>query len=225
MSDKPASLWNLVLIPAAISLVVTIVRLIGEIQGWNETLFGNAAPGGKAAQGLFGISWLILVFGFWFGWRLRRLHDEPAHAGKAALRVAIGSVVLIGGMFALGAADLISFPNEESPAEAKGFAYMLGLLAIAGIVTFTAWPRLATTLILYGLLARIPVVVITYIALDHEDWNTHYTKLPAGTLLPEGVSKFQFLAMPQVTFWIVATMLFGGLMGCLGAALARRRAA
>ena len=31
-----------------------------------------------------------------------------------------------------------------------------------------------------------------------------------------------FLAMPQVTVWIVATLMIGGLFGCLGAALAGR---
>ncbi len=223
MTDKAPGTWSLVAIPAAISLLVTILRLCGELNGWNATLFGNAAPGSSTPQGLLGISWLIPVFGFWFGWRLRSLHGEPAHAGKAALRCAIGAVVMVGGMMALGAAGLVTFPDENAPAEAKGFAYVLGVVALAGIVILTAWPRLAVTLIVYGLLARIPVVVITWVALGQEDWNTHYTQLPAGTLLPEGVSKFAFLALPQVTFWIVGTMMIGGLFGCLGAALRRRR--
>ncbi|HEX5054231.1 MAG TPA: hypothetical protein VFZ65_20805, partial [Planctomycetota bacterium] len=107
--------------------------------------------------------------------------------------------------------------------EPSGLGYSLVLVVLAIAVMFTAWPRLGRTLVLYAFFARIPVVVLTYVALEN-GWDTHYTKLPAGTTLPEGTSAFTFLAMPQLTFWIVATLMLGGLFGCLGAVLGGRGA-
>lgn len=222
MANKSPGILSLVLIPALISLAVCVLRLVGELNGWNPTFFGNAAPGAEEAPGIVGISWLILPFGAWFGLRLRALHGEPAHLGKTALRFFIAFVVMAGGMFALDALDLIAMPDPKEPAEARGFGYMLALLGAAAAIALFAWPRLAITLCVYALLARLPVVAITWFALGQEEWDTHYTKLPAGTLLPEGVSKFSFLALPQVTFWVAITMVVGGLCGCLGAALKRR---
>lgn len=222
MSDKPVGVWSLVLVPAAITLVVSIVRLVGELQGWSEMLFNSSAPGAKEQQaGLVGIGWLIPVFGCWFGWKLRRATGGPEHAGKAALRFAIGGAVMVGGFFALSASGLVVMPTPEAPGQPSGLGYSLALVALAAIVMVTAWPRLATALVVYGVLARIPVIVITYIALQ-QGWQTHHTKLPPGNELPDGTSPFLFLALPQMTFWIVTTLLGGGLFGCLGAALARR---
>ena len=74
----------------------------------------------------------------------------------------------------------------------------------------------------HRLLARIPVIVVTFLAVAN-DWDTHYDKLPPDFAVPEGSSKAVFLSMPQATFWIAFTMLVGGLFGCLGATLARRK--
>jgi hypothetical protein len=221
MADSRRSLWSLVLGPAVISAIVTVVRLAGEVMGWNPTLFGNAGPGGSDQQGWFGISWLIPIFGFWFGMRLRAMHGEPPHAGKALLVLVLAAAVFAGGMWGLGAAGLTVFPDAENPGEAKGFEYMLGLMALCALIALLAWPRLGRTLFVYAILARIPVVAVTYLALQ-KDWDTHYTKLPAGMTLPEGVSKFAFLAMPQMTFWIGLTMIAGGIFGCIGAGLTRK---
>ncbi|MGE0144270.1 MAG: hypothetical protein AB7I19_11730 [Planctomycetota bacterium] len=221
MADSRRSLWSLVFIPAVVSAIVTVVRLAGEMLGWNETLFGKAGPGGNEQQGLFGISWLIPIFGFWFGLKLRGIHGEPPHAGKALLVLLLAAGVFAGGMWGLGAAELVVFPSTEKPGEAKGFEYMLGLMALTALIALLAWPRLGRTLFVYAVLARIPVVVVTYLALDR-NWDTHYTKLPAGMTLPEGVSKFAFLAMPQMTFWIGFTMLAGGICGCIAAGMTRK---
>jgi hypothetical protein len=77
-------------------------------------------------------------------------------------------------------------------------------------------------LLVYALLARIPVVAITFLAVAN-GWNTHHVDLPPEFALPEGTSKAMFLSMPQATFWIAFTMVVGGVFGCLGAALARHK--
>ena len=65
---------KLILVPAVITLAVTLLRLVGELQGWSPALFSRAAGGGR----LVGISWLVPVFGAWFGWKLARAGSGPA---------------------------------------------------------------------------------------------------------------------------------------------------
>lgn len=212
----------MVLVPAVISLVVTVLRLVGELQGWHDSLFSNVAPGGESKPGWVGIAWLVPIFGFWFGRKLKLSTGGSASIGKAALWFLIGAAVLIGGMFACVALELMVMPSEDAPGEPTGLAYALGLVVVSAIIMIAAWPRLAATLLLYGILARIPVIVITWLAIDN-GWDSHHTKLPVGTVLAEESARFTFLAMPQMTFWIVFTMLVGGLFGCLGAKLTKAK--
>ena len=214
MSENRTGAFSLVLVPALLTLIVTVVRVVGELQGWNPTFFSK--PGGGSA--VVGITWLVLVFGFWFGWRLRRPGSPPP--GKAALLYLTGIAVLAGGMIGLVQLGLVTLPSRESPGEPTGLAYGFALLAVAAVVAVFAWPRLTGTLMLYGVLARIPVVVVTYLDL-HYDWHTHYGELPPGAVTAD---PFIALCTPQVTLWpFVFTPLVGGLLGCLGAAMAGRR--
>lgn len=227
MSDHPTgsgptSIGSLVLVPATLTLVVTILRLVGELQGWNSTLFNNAGPSPDGGQGLFGITLLIPIFGIWFGWRLRRGTAGPAHAGKAALVYGLGAGVLVGGFQAAMAAGLIVMPPKGVPGVPTGMTWAVGLVLAAIAVSFAAWPRLSLTLLVYAVLARLPVVAVTFLAVAN-DWDTHYAKLPPDFALPAGTSKAMFLSMPQATFWIAVTVIVGGLTGCLGAALVRRK--
>jgi len=57
------SIGKLILIPSLITLGVTILRLVGELQHWTPILFNRSAGGGGAAVG---ISWLPLIFGPYF---------------------------------------------------------------------------------------------------------------------------------------------------------------
>ena len=78
---KPRGILSLVLVPALLTLVVTIVRLVGELAGWMPVLFNSHGPGPKQQQGLFGITLLIPLFGCWFGWMLRRDTGGPGGTG------------------------------------------------------------------------------------------------------------------------------------------------
>ena len=222
MTAKSPGIGSLVLVPALITLVVTILRLVGELQGWNQMLFNNGAPGPETPPALFGIFALVPIFGAWFGWRLRRTTGGPAHAGKAALLFAAGMGVLVGLYMAAEAVGLVVMPTKEAPGVPDGMLWVLGILILSCVVAFIAWPRLTSTLFVYAVLARIPVIAITFVAVE-KNWDTHYTKLPAEFALPTGESKAMFLSIPQCTFWIAFTMLVGGLFGCLGAALTRRK--
>lgn len=222
MSDKQPGLLSLILIPAIVTLCVSVVRLVGELQGWDPVFFGKDAPGTEnASPGYVGIAWMVPLFGIYFGARLRRTTGQPQHAGKAALTFLIAAVVLIGGFAACILLDLVSMPNAEEPGEPRGLVYAMSCIAAAIVVMLLGAGRLAVVLLVYGLLARLPIVAITWLAIDSE-WDTHHVKLPVGTVLPEGTDAFTFLATPQLTFWIAFTMLFGGLFGCLGAALFKK---
>lgn len=224
MSDKQPGFLSLALIPAILTLAVTVLRLVGELQGWDPLWFDNHAPGHPDQQpGLAGISWLVPIFGLYFGIRIRRTHGKPAHAGKAALFLLIGGVVIVGGFWGLMQAGLVGMPDRESPAEPFGMPYILGLAAVAMLIMLVGAGRLGVQLLVYGLLARIPVIVITWLAVQNEDWDTHYSKLPEGAILPEGTSKLMFLITPQLTVWIAFTVLVGGLFGCIGAAMSKAK--
>jgi hypothetical protein len=221
MADKPSGTGSLLLLAGALTLVVTLLRLTGELQGWNAFLFNAEGPGPESRQGWFGITLLIPIFGFWFGARLRRTTGEPPHAGRAAVFYGLAAAVLFGGFALAMQTGLIRMPTKELPAAPTGMAWALVFVAAAIAVAFAAWPRLSALLFAYALLARIPVIAITFLA-DAKGWDTHYTKLPADFVLPDGMSKAVFLSLPQLTFWVAFTMLVGGLFGALGAALSRR---
>ncbi|HEB52792.1 MAG TPA: hypothetical protein ENI87_06020 [bacterium] len=225
MTSQSPGILRIVAIPATLTLVVTVLRLVGELNGWDPTWFANEQPdpnNDAAHPGFVGIAYVVPLFGLWFGFRLRKLTGGPKHLGKAALLFVLGAGVLIGAFFGLRAAGLVTLPSEDAPGTPTGLEYALGAIALSLLVMTFAWPRLAGTLLLYGLLARIPVVVVTWIALTN-GWDTHHVKLPPGTELPAGTGKLVFLATPQLTFWIAYTLFVGGLSGCLGAALARRK--
>lgn len=222
MDSKDPGIVSIILIPAIVTLVVTVLRLVGELQGWNDQVFSNVAPGGEQKPGFMGIAYLVPIFGFWFGFKLRRTTGQPPHIGKAALRFFIGAVVLIGGFAACIGLELITLPDKDSPGQPTGLVYSLIFIGVTAIILLSAWPKLAITLLLYGLLARIPVLIITYLAIDN-GWDTHHVKLPVGTVLLDESERLAYLAMPQMTFWLIFTMLFGGLFGCLGAKLGSKR--
>ncbi|MBL9075921.1 MAG: hypothetical protein JNL08_00375 [Planctomycetes bacterium] len=223
MQGNPPGVLRLVLVPALLTLVITVLRLVGQIQGWNPTIFGRPEAGGGGA--VLGISWLIFVFGLWFGIRLQRSGAGPKAPGRALLTSVIAIAVVFGGMAALQAAGVMWFPDEQNPGEPRGLGWMLGLMACGCLVAALAWGRAALVLLVYGLLARIPVVIVTLIALGQVGWTTHYTQIPPFFTNVAEADRAQFLLMPQLTFWPGLTVLFGTAMASLGALLSGRKRA
>src|SRR3954471_2083198 len=87
---------ELVLVPAILTLAVTALRLIGELQGWNQRLFNRAGGGGGA---LIGISWLPLFFGVYCAWRLVRAGEGPSSNGKALGMAVLGLLIFPASMW------------------------------------------------------------------------------------------------------------------------------
>ena len=127
------------LVPAIITLGITILRLVGELQHWPSLLFNREAGGGGA---IVGISWLPLILGPYFAVKLSKSGDRPSSAGKAIGLAVLAFVVMFVGGF-VGFAPNINFPGK----------IFVGLLVMAAgaAVFFPAWPSLAKTLLAYGI--------------------------------------------------------------------------
>jgi hypothetical protein len=201
-SREAPSIPSLILVPSLITLGVTLLRLVGELNNWAPALFSRQAGG---AASLVGIVWLAPVFGAYFAWRLARAGSAPAPgrvAGHALLAflLPIGAGVVLGALLHLGTSVVIP-------------AVMLAGLVGAWLV-WRAWPLLGRALFLYGVAARVPVIVVMLIAML-QDWGTHYDvpppNFPAG--VPVMAKWFQIGVMPQLFLWIPYTMLSGALLG------------
>lgn len=212
MSDRPSAetIRRLVLVPALVTLGVTLLRLTGELLGWSPRLFDKSAGGGGA---VVGIVWLVPVFGIYFALKLLRMGYAPASRwralGYAGLALAVLPVlVTLGRALGLPPGGYIAL-------------FAVGAL-VAGWLAYLGWPALGGTLLAYGLAARIPVALIMLVAI-YAEWGTHYELGPPG-LSPMGpFAKWVAIGLvPQLTFWIGFTMAVGALFGGLAAAIARR---
>jgi hypothetical protein len=205
---------QLVLVPAIVTLAVTLLRLAGELYGGPDSLFNRAAGGGGA---LIGIVWLVLIFGYWFGHKLTRTGFAPPSLGRHFGFTVLGLVVM-GGLtraaFAMPTASLAQFALVAAGAWGGAWLVRVG------------WREAGNVLIAYGLAARIPVATLMLFAILG-DWGTHYDVPPPG--YPEGVAPMarwvQIGLIPQLTIWIGFTVIVGGLFAGLAAAIAGRRRA
>ena len=207
---------QLVLVPAIITLAVTALRLVGELQHWNERFF-NRAGGGPGA--IVGIVWLIFIFGAWFAVKLARAGEAPARVGRAIGLGFLGLFVLVA---SVAATALLKAPPIVQLAVACTASLAGGWVAARG------WKELGRVLLAYGVAARVPVAALMLPAiLGH--WGTHYDALPPN--FPPGIGPVATWALvgllPQMTVWIGFTLIGGVIAGSIAAAVtgARRREA
>jgi hypothetical protein len=203
---------SMILWPAVITLAITLLRLVGELQKWSTALFNPVAGGGFA---LVGISWLPFLFGPWFAWSLAKGGKGPASAWRV---LGLG---LIGLVVAAGFFVLVSALKLGVAAILLAFFVSLG----AGFIPWRAWPELGRALLAYALAARIPVVLVMLVAI-YGDWGTHYDVLPTDpppALVAMGpFGRWVFIGLiPQLTIWISNTMLVGTVVGAAAVALAK----
>ncbi|MBL8752885.1 MAG: hypothetical protein JNK15_06245 [Planctomycetes bacterium] len=208
MSSSPGrSVLGAVLIAAVVSLAITALRLYGEVQKWAPEVF-RTDPGSPNAW--FGITFLVIPFGFWFGRRLAANGHRPAHVGKTMLFAIVGMAVVAGVMYVV--------INHLKDWTVRAYLMNGGAVA-AGLFLFAAWRRAWLTLVAYGLLARIPVVAAQYFSIQN-GWDTHFAKGPPESNPADALF---LLTMAQSFFWPFGfTVLVGGLFAAIGAATVRR---
>jgi len=203
------SLLRLVLVPAILTLAVTLLRLAGELMQWSPSLFNRDAGGGGA---LVGIVWLIPIFGMYFGLKLAAAGAGPVSIGKALGWAALAFVLNT----ALGFG---SFAVVKNPVAQLGIFTLTSWLAI--FVARPAWPALWRVLLAYGFAARIPVLLIMFLAI-FGGWDSHYAKprpdFPA--MGPWGLF-FWTALLPQFSVWIYLTVVGGLLFGAVAVGIRR----
>jgi len=211
-SKLPLSITRLILIPGAITLAVTVLRLVGELRHWSTAWFNPEAGG---PWSIVGITWLAPIFGIYFAVRLACSGEGP----KSSWRAIVFAILGIG----VGVAGIYLYIALRPPFSFEGrLVYFWALQVLAAMVTLPGWPALFRTLLAYGLAARIPVAVVMFFAF-RGNWGTHYDALPPD--FPTGMgllAKYLWLGfVPQLTYWVGFTILMGMLFGALAAGLAR----
>ncbi len=209
-NETQLTVSRLILIPAIISLVVTLLRLAGEMAGGSSLLF-NAEAGGPLV--LVGIVWLVPIFGIYFALKLSQQGYPPAGLGRLVgvtlLSLVVMIVLVVGITAALGPGVLST-----------------SLASLACVVPIwlmcKPWPAFWKVMFAYGLAARIPVVVVMLLAIQG-NWGTHYDAPPPD--FPEGVAWFtkwvSIGLLPQLFIWIAFTLIVGALFGALALAISR----
>ncbi len=205
---------NLIIVPALISLAITLLRLTGELMNWSSAFFNKSAGGGGA---LIGIAWLVPIFGFYFAYQLMKRNDYPAGIGRVFGFSFLG-IAVYAGVFA--AAVQLSSTN----------VWLLSMIGAAGaaaglFIVRKAWPALFSTLLAYGLAARIPVIIVMLIAIMN-NWGTHYDVSPPNFPEMAPLAKWVVIGLfPQLTFWMVFTVGVGTICGGIAVAVMKYRPA
>ena len=215
MSDEAVRTKQLILIPAVVTLAITLLRLAGELLGGPALLFNREAGGGGA---LVGIAWLVPVFGAWFGWKLARAGSAPRLLRALGLTLVALALVPLTGLL---------IERAGIPQQSLTTLWIFVAVSIVGIVVaVSAWPALGRTLLAYGLAARIPVALVMLVAML-ANWGTHYDVAPSPDFPAMGtLAKWVTIGLaPQLTIWIWYTVVLGALFGIAAAAVARRRPA
>ena len=206
------SIRRLIAIPAVITLLITILRLVGELQHWPTPWVSPVAGGGGA---IIGISWLPVIFGPYFAWKLAAAGDSPWSSGRAIGRCAVGLVLfVVGGVIAFR-----GFSKNQTTLTLVGFALQL----VSAFIPRGGWRSFGNTLLAYAFAARIPVVIVMFVAMDAnggQGWGTHYDVVGPELAGASFAQKFVYAALvPQMTLWIGWTTVIGGLLGSIVAAI------
>jgi hypothetical protein len=212
-SDREIPYGSMAVVPGIVTLAVTLLRLTGERLGWSRTLF-NPEPGGGFA--LVGIVWLAPFFGFWFAMQLLRMGHRPSGIGRLLGLTLTALVFCLGTVMAVGSLKL-------------GFLTQLCLFGGAALfsiaIAWRGWPALARTLLVYGLVARVPVMLVMLAAMLG-DWKTHYDVAPPDLPAMGLLSKYLWIGvLPQMTVWLFVTVLLGMVGGAVACARMGRRVA
>ena len=220
-SSSNLNVKQLILVPALIALAVTIVRLVGELTGGPSSLFNRAAGGGGA---LIGIVWLVPIFGIYFAVRLARGGQAPESAGKV-IGFAVLALIAAGAIMGL-VMGLTGDPNVSVSLAGAIFQQLgFGIAALVAVLILRkVWPAFFRTMLGYAFASRLPVLIVMFIAMIG-DWSTHYEVGPPGYPETGFLTNFFLIAvMPQMTFWIMFTLVFGTFFGGLAAIFVRPRA-
>ena len=213
MQDAPSNSLRLILWPTAITAVISIARLVAEVNGWITSNSGGALSP-------LGITWCMFVFGAWFGWRLSRAGSAPRV--RRAWLWSLLAFLVIAGTIAFRFRDIDRADQSEAATRYLRETALLvgGIAGTLALVQFVVWPRLAWTLLLYAIPARATVMLFTWLA-KHMEWNTHYTKFGPSGIEKDMAATLESASLAQFGFWVPLTIVAGTLAGTLFARRSR----
>lgn len=209
---RPTTL-QLILVPSLITLAVTVVRLVGELQNWSHVLF-NREAGGPGS--IIGITWLAPIFGIYFALKLSKAGAGPERVGRAVLYGLLGVVAIV-------AISVLAYILRVG--YYMQMVTFCAVFAVAAAIQYSVWPGLFKALLAYGYAARIPVVILMLFAM-RGTWGTHYDAIPPDSpaamfsLWPE---YFWLGFLPQMIAWVGFTIWSGSLFGSIATAIVYRR--
>lgn len=208
-SPLPVKSW--IMVPAIITFAITILRLIGELMNWSPRFFSRAGGGAGA---LVGIVWLVPILGIYYALKLNTLGQRPRNLGRGFGLIALAiAIVPIAGFVATRAGL-----NQLQVIPVVCLALFAGIFVVK-----PAWPALARLLWIYGLAARIPVILVMGVAIL-ADWGTHYDVAPPGFPPMPAISKWLVIGVfPQITLWMGFTVVVGMLFGLVTMAVSGRK--
>ena len=209
-SDGSPKIAALVAFPAIITLIVTVLRLVGELQHWGSPWVANSHGGSDGA--ILGVTWLPVLFGPYFAWMLIKSGFGPSSVG-GAVGAAIGSVVV----FLVG--SVVAGYTETHPGVLTLIGFLITLAA--AFIPGKGWRVFGVTLLAYAFAARIPVAIVMFIAMSAhggQGLGTHYDVVgdQFAAFASPWLKKFVLFGfIPQVTLWIGWTAAVGSLTGTL----------
>ena len=203
----------LVLWPAAVSLAVTLVRLVGERRGWNPDYFSTLPGGGLA---LVGITWLVPLVGAYFGWELARARTQtPGLVGLVGWNLAA---------LAIGLGIGYGLAKAVNPSPTRTIVLWAVVSLVVSAMSLSTWPALGKLLLAYAVAARVPVLLVMAVAIRGR-WGTHYDALQPGFPLLSGPGRWFWTGLlPQTTVWVAFTLAVGAAFSALGVLVASRQA-
>lgn len=209
-SEGRVNITRWIIVAGLITLAITIIRLLGELQHWNSALFNTSAGGGGA---LVGIVWLVPILGIVFALKLNAAGLGPKKIWPVFLFVLIALAVNIV-MFVVASALKL----EPGRPAFQLIAALGGIISI--VILRKPWPALFKTLLAYGYAARIPVAILMLVAIKG-NWGTHYDVPPdANFPAMHWLAKWFWIgAIPQLVDWIAFTMIVGSLFGAITVAV------
>jgi len=211
---------RLILVPAVITLAVTILRLTGELRHWPAKWFSPETLGiiPRGVSWVVGITWLAVIFGSYFALRLVRAERGPRSLRKPMFCAGLGIIIFLVSnplVVRIHAAFNVNFP------EILIFIWLFWV--VAGLLQYFGWPELFKVLLLYGYSARIPVAIVMFFAMLGS-WGTHYdyVGMPPQFSMPL-IPRFLWLAFfPQLVGWVAFTITLGSVCGVIVAAIVKK---
>ena len=197
------SIRRLIVVPAIITLFVTLLRLVGELQRWSPKFFSREAGGAGA---LVGIVWLVPIFGIYLAIRLNQAGHGPISRARA---IGFAFTALVVGIALSFAIFKMSLPIVVT-------IVLANLASIVALwIAYRGWPELGKVEVIYGLAARIPVA---HSDVRRDGGQLGYPLRTRASGFPQMslVSKWFLIGLlPQLTLWIAFTVIVGSLFGGL----------